>query len=197
MLSAMCSSDLIATLRGGPYNIVTQLRDNPSCMLTLTLVNARGRDGTQAPQSWADTCFSKKTKASPSHLRGIPADVTFPWSVNVTLSERLTRHSLCWGCDTLSYALISWHVAWSHDHHLAAYLEGSSWPYSNSPSRGGRENSSKFAVLISTPPPSTASPCIGWRRWSTRSLSPLMSCLRLIERLAKFWLAWGPSTPPP
>ena len=31
MLTATCSSDLIATLRGGPYSAVTQLRVNPSC----------------------------------------------------------------------------------------------------------------------------------------------------------------------
>jgi len=31
LLTATCSSDLIATLRGGPYTAVTQLRDNPSC----------------------------------------------------------------------------------------------------------------------------------------------------------------------
>ena len=31
MLTAMCSSDLIAILRGGPYSAVTQLRDIPSC----------------------------------------------------------------------------------------------------------------------------------------------------------------------
>jgi len=31
MLTVMCSSDLIAILRGGPYNAVTQLRDIPSC----------------------------------------------------------------------------------------------------------------------------------------------------------------------
>ena len=35
MLSAMRSSDLIATLRGGPYSIVTQLRDNLSCKSSL------------------------------------------------------------------------------------------------------------------------------------------------------------------
>jgi len=31
VLTAMCSSDLIAILRGGPYCAVTQLRDIPSC----------------------------------------------------------------------------------------------------------------------------------------------------------------------
>ena len=31
MLTATCSSDLIATLREGPYSAVTQLRVNPSC----------------------------------------------------------------------------------------------------------------------------------------------------------------------
>ena len=31
VLIATCSSDLIATLRGGPYNAVTKLRVNPSC----------------------------------------------------------------------------------------------------------------------------------------------------------------------
>ena len=63
-----------------------------------------------SPQSWADTCFSKKTKASPYHPRGTPDDVTF--------SEQLTWHSLCWGCDILSHALISWHVVQSHGHNL-------------------------------------------------------------------------------
>jgi len=43
MFSAMCSFDLIATLRGGPYNIVTQLRDNPSCNSSfLECICARG-----------------------------------------------------------------------------------------------------------------------------------------------------------
>jgi len=40
------------------------LRGPIMCLLWL-LVNARVRDGTQAPQSWADTCSSEKTKASP------------------------------------------------------------------------------------------------------------------------------------
>ena len=31
VLIATCSYDLIATLRGGPYSAITQLRVNPSC----------------------------------------------------------------------------------------------------------------------------------------------------------------------
>jgi len=31
MIIATYSSDLIVTIRVGPYNVVTQLRDNPSC----------------------------------------------------------------------------------------------------------------------------------------------------------------------
>jgi len=31
VLVATCSSDLIVTLRGGGYSVVTQLRDNPLC----------------------------------------------------------------------------------------------------------------------------------------------------------------------
>ena len=39
----MCSSDLIATLRGGPYSIVAQLRDNSSCKSSfLECICARG-----------------------------------------------------------------------------------------------------------------------------------------------------------
>ena len=40
--------------------------------------------------------------------------MTFLWLVDVTLSERLTRHFLCWRCGVLSCALISRHVARSY-----------------------------------------------------------------------------------
>jgi len=43
VLIATCSSDLIATLRGGPYSAVTQLRVNPSCKPSfLEVLLARG-----------------------------------------------------------------------------------------------------------------------------------------------------------
>ena len=40
--------------------------------------------------------------------------MTFLWSVDVTFSERLTRHSLRWRYDVLGCVLISRHVAWSY-----------------------------------------------------------------------------------
>ena len=60
----------------------------PTICLTLTLVNTRGRDGTQAPQSWANTCFSKKTKASPYYPRGIPLSSwrDILWAADMTFS---------------------------------------------------------------------------------------------------------------
>jgi len=45
VLIATCSSDLIVTLRGGPYSTVTQLRVNPSCKPSFLEVHlARGGD---------------------------------------------------------------------------------------------------------------------------------------------------------
>ena len=45
VLIATCSSDLIVTLRGGPYSAVTQLRVNPSCKPSFLEVHlAQGGD---------------------------------------------------------------------------------------------------------------------------------------------------------
>jgi len=45
VLIATCSSDLIATLRGGPYSAVTQLKVNPSCKPSFLEVHlAQGGD---------------------------------------------------------------------------------------------------------------------------------------------------------
>jgi len=45
MITATCSSDLIAILYGEPYNVVTQLRDNPSCKSSFLEVHlAQGSD---------------------------------------------------------------------------------------------------------------------------------------------------------
>jgi len=45
VLTAVCSSDLIVILRGGPYSVVTQLRDNPSCKSSFLEVHlAQGGD---------------------------------------------------------------------------------------------------------------------------------------------------------
>jgi len=45
MITATCSSDLIAILCGEPYRVVTQLRDNPSCKSSFLEVHlAQGGD---------------------------------------------------------------------------------------------------------------------------------------------------------
>ena len=45
MLNAMCSSDLITILCGGPYSVVTQLRDIPLCKSSFFEVHlAQGDD---------------------------------------------------------------------------------------------------------------------------------------------------------
>ena len=115
--------DLLTFLPWVPWGI-------PPCVWLWLLVNARGRDGTQAPQSWVDTCYSEKTKASPL-LSSRHFDV-------VSLPDRLTWHflhrrrgvpsrtltmwySLSEKSDTSGRTLISWHVAQSHGAHLASF----------------------------------------------------------------------------
>ena len=67
VLIATCSSDLIATLRGWPYNAVTQLRVNPSCKPSFLEVHrAQGGDflganscpPTSSHSSWECIYFS-------------------------------------------------------------------------------------------------------------------------------------------
>ena len=85
MLSAMCSSDLIVTLHGGPYSIVTQLMDNPSCKSTfLECICSRGDflgANSCAPTSshspWGVSTFLSH------HARGSPLGVALSWVVSV------------------------------------------------------------------------------------------------------------------
>jgi len=69
VLTVTCSSDLIATLRGGPYSAVTQLRDNPSCKPSFLEVHLA-----QGVTFWV-----------PTHLAPQPL-VTRPGSVSTFLS---------------------------------------------------------------------------------------------------------------
>jgi len=77
VLIATCLSDLIVTLRGGPYSVVTQLRDNPSCKSPLLGVHLR--KGvifwvlTHAPQPLI-SCPETPTFLS-YHARGSPLGV--------------------------------------------------------------------------------------------------------------------------
>jgi len=69
----MCSSDLIATLRGGPYHIVTQLRDNPSCKSSfLECICARG-----------DFLGANSSTFLSHHARGSLLGVALSWVVSV------------------------------------------------------------------------------------------------------------------
>jgi len=82
----MCSSNLIATLRGGPYSIVTQLRDNPSCKSSF--LECIWRKGvtfwvpTHAPQPLVTRPGSVSTFLT-YHERGSPLGVALSWVVSV------------------------------------------------------------------------------------------------------------------
>ena len=86
VLIATCSSDLIATLRGGPYSVVTQLRDNPSCKSSFLEVHlAQGVTfwvPTHAPQPLVTRPGSVSTFLS-YHARGSPLGVALSWVVSV------------------------------------------------------------------------------------------------------------------
>ena len=79
---------------------------------------------------------------------------------------------------------------------LAISLEGSSYPFSNNPSRGGRVDSSRFAALITTPLLSTVLPYTGWKRFRPWSLNRWMNCPRTIGRPVRSWPVWRASKPP-
>jgi len=78
VLIATCPSDLIVTLRGGPYNVITQLRDNPSCKSPLLGVHLRKGVifwvPTHAPQPQISCPRSVPTFLS-YHARGSPLGV--------------------------------------------------------------------------------------------------------------------------
>ena len=78
MLTATCSSDLIATVRGGPYSAVTQLMDNPSCKPSFLEVHlAQGVTfwvPTHVPQPLVTRPASVSTFLS-YHARGSPMGV--------------------------------------------------------------------------------------------------------------------------
>jgi len=86
MLSAMCSSDLIAILRGGPYSIVPQLRDNPSCKSSfLECIWGKGVTfwvPTHAPHSLV-TCPGSVSTFLSHHARGSPLGVALSCVVSV------------------------------------------------------------------------------------------------------------------
>jgi len=86
VLTATCSSDLIVTLRGGPYSVVTQLRDNPSCKSSFLEVQlAQGVTfwvPTHVPQPLVTRPGSVSTFLS-YHAHGSPLDVALSWVVSV------------------------------------------------------------------------------------------------------------------
>jgi len=86
MLTATCSYDLIAILRGGPYSIVTQLRDNPSCKSSFLEVHlAQGVTfwvPTHAPQPLVTRPGSVSTFLS-YHAHGSPLGVALSQVVSV------------------------------------------------------------------------------------------------------------------
>jgi len=87
----MCSSDLIAILRGGPYNVVTQLRDIPSCKSSFLEVHlAQGVTfwvSTHAPQPLVTRPGSVPTFLS-YYAHGLPLGVALSWVVSIPGSPR-------------------------------------------------------------------------------------------------------------
>jgi len=86
VLTALCSSDLITILRGGPYSAVTQLRDNPSCKSSFLEVHlAQGVTfwvPTHAPQPLVTRPGSVSTFLL-YHAHGSPLGVALSWVVSV------------------------------------------------------------------------------------------------------------------
>jgi len=86
VLIATCSSDLIATIRGGPYSAVTRLRVNPSCKLSFLEAHlAQGGDflvPTYAPQLLVTRPGSVSIFLS-HHAPGSPLDMTLSWVVSI------------------------------------------------------------------------------------------------------------------
>ena len=86
VLTATCSSDLIPILRGGPYSVVTQLRDNPSCKSSFLKVPL-----TQGVTFWVRTHASQPLVTRPGsvstflsyHAHGSPLGVALSWVVSV------------------------------------------------------------------------------------------------------------------
>ena len=92
MLTAMCSSDLIAILRGGPCSAVTQLRDNPSCKSSFLEVHlAQGVTFwvlTYAPQPLV-TCPESVSTFLSYYAHGSPLGVALSWVVSISgVSQR-------------------------------------------------------------------------------------------------------------
>jgi len=91
VLTATCSSDLIATLRGGPHSVVTQLRDIPSCKSSFFEVHlAQGVTfwvPTHAPQPLV-TCTGSVSAFLSYHAHGSPLGVALSWVVSVPGAPR-------------------------------------------------------------------------------------------------------------
>jgi len=125
VLIATCSSDLTVTLRGGPYSVVTQLRDNPSCKSPLPGVHLRKGVilwvPTHAPQPIFScsgsvyTFFSYHARDSPlgvgtSRVRLLPTGARTPGSHLSLLFITVLRHwgfSRCRPFHGLSYPWVS------------------------------------------------------------------------------------------
>ena len=94
MLTVMCSSDLIAILRRGPYSAVTQPKDIPSCKSSFLEVHlAQGVTfwvPTHAPQPLVTRPGSLSTFPS-YHAHGSPLGVALSWVVSVPGVYQLWR----------------------------------------------------------------------------------------------------------
>ena len=86
MLTATCSSDLIATLRGVPHSAVTQLKDIPSCKPYFFEVHlVQGMTfwvPTHAPQPLV-ICLGSVSAFLSYHAHGSPLGVALSWVVSV------------------------------------------------------------------------------------------------------------------
>ena len=86
VLIATCFSDLIATLHGGPYSAVTQLRVNPSCQPSFLEVHL-----VRGVTFWVPTCVPQLLVTHLGgvstflsyHARGSPLGVASSWVVSV------------------------------------------------------------------------------------------------------------------
>jgi len=179
VLTATCSSDLIAILRGGPYSVVTQLRDNPSCKSSFLKVPL-----TQGVTFWVRTHASQPLVTRPGsvstflsyHAHGSPLGVALSWVVSVPgVSQRWRGYfhksgysSLVlgiWPWSHLSLLFITvlryWGPSWCRP------LHGLSYPWVS----GGDtvDALSWWRLILATPYPGDAS---SWRRLNLATPTP-------------------------
>jgi len=138
------------------------------CWLWL-LVNARERDGTQAPQSWADTCFSEKTKAAPIiHMAFLSLLNSHAWTSSPEPPTASTEFTGKFG-DVLLAAML--------DHLIFRYL-ARQWhqPGDNRLCILQSATSTNGDYLTSWPPAFLLSTSSHSMTWSVHKPSPVLSC---------------------